>query len=627
MPSIEFSVDVRDIHFVMFEQLEIDKTLLKLEKFRDYEPEVLRTIVEEMAKFAVNAVAPTNRLGDQEGASFQQGQVRMPAAFAGVYQKMREQGLLGLSHSPEWGGQGFPELFGSLFLELCTGANTSLTLLPLLNHGASHLIEAFGTEEQKNTYCSKMYTGEWGGSMCLTEPQAGSDVGAASTIAEPHGDHYLIRGTKIFITNGEHNLTENIIHAVLARVPGQPKGTRGISLFIVPKYLVNADGSLGAHNDVRCERIEHKMGIKASPTCVMSFGDHGQCKGFLLGTLNQGMAQMFQMMNEARLGVGIQGLASASAAYLSALGYAQQRKQGSHYSRFKDANAPRTEIIFHPDVRRMLMTMKAYVEGLRILIYTAATYVDLSKYHPDPQQRAYHHALLELLTPICKSYGSDMGFKVCELAVQTFGGYGFTQEYPVEQYLRDVKIASIYEGTNGIQAMDLLSRKVSQQEGYRLKLLAELMTQKLAQWKTQPIAELAQAIQRALQEVQDVTVDLLGLMQSGQIQHGLLHALPYLNMLGNLVTAFYLTDAAVVAHQKLTALYQKHQLTNPDAQKAWLRTHADGAFYHGKIRTAEFFVRNILPQNMSLAASIKTHDESALDIVFMDEGELSNPLA
>lgn len=626
MPSIEFNVDARDIKFVLFEQLKIQNDLLKLERFRDFDEDTLRAVMDEMVKFAVTEMAPTNREGDQIGAVFERGEVRVPQSFHRVYKRMQEQGLLGLHHSAEWGGQGFPEVFGSLWGELGTGANTSLSLLPLLNHGASHLIEEFGTEEQKKTYCEKMYQGIWGGSMCLTEPQAGSDVGAATTIAEPHGDHYLIRGTKIFITNGEHDLTKNIIHAVLARVPGQPKGTRGISLFIVPKYLVNPDGSLGQYNDVRCERIEHKMGIKASPTCVMSFGDNGQCKGYLLGKLNHGMAQMFQMMNEARLGIGVQGLANASAAYLSALGYAQQRKQGSHYLRFKDANAPRTEIIFHPDVRRMIMTMKAYVEGLRSLLYATATYVDFAKYHENPEKRAYYQALLELLTPVCKSYGSDMGFKVCELAVQTFGGYGFTQEYPVEQYLRDVKIASIYEGTNGIQALDLLSRKVAQQDAFRFKLFVQFVSERMKEWGESSVPELTQAIRRSMQELQAVTEDLLLTMRQGQLQHSLLNALPYLNMFGNVACAFYLTEAAVVAQKTLQAMTPASAKANDAAHKAWLRQNPEAAFYHGKLRAAEFFVRNILPQNLSLAASIQTHDESALDVLFLDEAELPDPL-
>ncbi len=622
MPSIDFSVDTRDIKFVIFEQLQIEKSLLQLEKFADFDRDTLDVIIEGLVNFAVNELAPTNRDGDEKGAVYENGTVRVPESFKSVYNTMREQGWLGLHHNPEWGGQGFPELFGNVMSELNTGANTSFSLLPLLNHGASHLIEAFGTEEQKQTYCTKMYTGEWGGTMCLTEPQAGSDVGSATTTATPNGDHFLIQGTKIFITNGEHNLTDNIIHAVLARVPGEPKGTRGISLFIVPKFHVNPDGSVGERNDVRCERIEHKMGIKASPTCVMSFGDNGQCKGYLLGTLNQGMKQMFQMMNEARLGVGIQGLANAAAAYMSALGYAQQRKQGSDPVRGKDPNAPRAELIRHPDVRRMLMTMKAYVEGIRAMLYSTAVYVDLAKHHADPEKRAYYHALVELLTPVCKSYGSDMGFKVTELAVQTFGGYGFTQEYPVEQYLRDVKIASIYEGTNGIQALDLLMRKVAQGGGSRLELFGSFVADKLAEWQGHALSGLANDIQTYMQDLTHVTKDLLGAAQGGDLNHSMLNACNYLDMFGNVTSAFYLLEGAVIAHDKLQELYATNGVTTTEEQQSFLRKNSEAAFYHGKVRTAEFFNCNILVKNLSLSATVRTHDLSAMDILFMDEADI-----
>ncbi len=627
MPSIEFSADVRDIKFVIFEQRKIEQDLLQLEKFQDYDRDTLDITIDEMVKFAVTELAPTNREGDETEAIFKEGQVLLPDSFKQVYNKMREAGWFGLHQSPEWGGQGFPELFGSVFSELTTGANTSFSLLALLNHGSSHLIEAFGTEEQKQTYCSKIYTGEWGGSMCLTEPQAGSDVGAAVTTATPDGGHYLIQGTKIFISNGEHDLTDNIIHLVLARVPGGPKGSKGISLFVVPKYLVNPDGTLGEFNDVNCDRIEHKMGIKASPTCVITFGDKGQCRGYLLGTLHHGMKQMFQMMNEARLGVGIQGLGNASAAYMSALGYAQQRKQGSHIARFKDPNAPRTEIVFHPDVRRMLMTMKAYVEGMRALLYSTAVYVDMAKYHPDPDQREFYFTLVELLTPICKSYASDMGFKVTELAVQTFGGYGYTQEYPVEQYLRDAKIASIYEGTNGIQAIDLFARKVSQKEGYRFKKFVSFVSKQISQWSDHALHKLGDQVQSSLRELQDITVDLLTEAQSGNMQHGLLNACTYLTMFGNVTLAFYLAEAAVVSYDKLQSIFEQNGIAGAEAQKEFLRKNTEAAFYHGKIRTAEFFNQNILTQNLGMAATILSHDDSAIDVLFMDEADLGDPLA
>jgi hypothetical protein len=358
------------------------------------------------------------------------------------------------------------------------------------------------------------------------------------------------------------------------------------------------------------------MGIKASPTCVLSFGDEGKCKGWLLGELNRGMPQMFQMMNEARLGVGIQGLANAAAAYMSALGYSLERKQGSDISKFKDPQAPRVEIVMHPDVRRMLITMKAYVEGMRAMLYHTATYIDLAKHHADEEARELYNNLVELLTPVCKAYASDMGFRVCELAVQTYGGYGYTQEYPVELYLRDAKIASIYEGTNGIQAMDLFARKIGQNKGLRLMQFGKFVTKHIARWQEHALGELTMPLNRALNDLTEVSLDLLTAASSGDMVHGLLHATPYLEMFGNFATAFYLVEAAVIAHDKLHQLYAQEQLTTNEAQEKFLQQNSDAAFYHSKICTARFFIHHILSKNIGFAESIRAHDRSPIDVIF-----------
>jgi alkylation response protein AidB-like acyl-CoA dehydrogenase len=619
MPNIEFSADKRDIFFTLFEQVGVQQ-LLSFEAFSHLDEETLQMTLDEAIRFAVHILGPANREWDTVGAQYKDGSVTLPPSFHKAYKEYINAGWNGLLANPEYGGQGFPEVIGSAVKEVQTGANTSFALLPLLTNGTSHLIEAFGTEEMKKTYCEKMYTGQWAGTMCLTEPHAGSDVGALTTMATPQDDHYLIQGTKIFITCGDHDATDNIIHAVLARTPGAPAGTKGISLFLVPKFFVNPDGSLGEKNDIQCGRIEEKMGIHGSPTCVMNFGEEGRCKGWLLGELHRGMACMFQMMNEARLGVGVQGLAGGAAAYLSALGYAQQRRQGADPRNFKDPNAPRAEIIRHPDIRRMLLTMKAYVEGIRSMIYHTGLYIDLSNHHPDPTKREEYNLLVELLTPICKAYGSDMGFKVCDMAVQTYGGYGYTQDYPVEQYLRDIKIAAIYEGTNGIQALDLLSRKLGTLDGQRLKIFLKHIQQAFQDIPADhPLTNLVQEIRSAQTLLQDTTLFLLKKAQSGDLAHGLLHATPFLDMFGNFTAAFYLTHAALIAHDKLQAIYQKAQALDASAQAALRAHHNDAAFYHAKICTAQFFNAHILTNNLSIAASTQHPDQSALSIRFLDE--------
>lgn len=626
MPPIEFSVDERDIRFTLFEQLQIDNSIMQLDAFKEYDRDTIDLVLDGLIQFATKTLAPTNQDGDSKEAVYDQGSVRIPESFRAAYQEMCESGWSALAQDPEFGGAGFPETIATVFREMITGANTSFSLFMILNQGAGHLIEAFGNEEQKKTYVEKMYTGQWGGTMCLTEPQAGSDLAACTTMATPEGDHYLLKGTKIFITNGDQDLTDNIIHTVLARVPGAPAGTKGISLFLVPKYFVHPDGSLGERNDVRCERIEHKMGIKASPTCVMSFGDNDQCKGWLIGELNAGMFQMFQMMNEARLGVGAQGLANGAAAYMSALGYATERKQGSHVKRFKDPKAEKAEIIQHPDVRRMMMTMKSYTEGVRCLIYATASYIDLSKHHTDPEQRAFYHSLVELLTPICKSYGSDMGFRVTDMAVQTFGGYGYTQEYPVEQYLRDAKIAAIYEGTNGIQAIDLVMRKLTQKDGYRFKQFLQFVDQKLAQWEGHALQDVVTTLKTYRDGLIATTEQIVGFIQKGNALQSLLNACPYLEMFGNFISAVYLAEAAVIAYDKLHALYAEKGIDVQDtsARRAFLYSHSDAAFYHTKVQTSLFFNRHILIKNLAFAEEIKNIDDSAIEAIFLGESELQD---
>jgi len=611
----DFRVDKRDIQFVLFEQFETEK-LCQLDAYREFNRELFEMVTDEAVKMATEVVAPLNKVGDRQGLRFENGQVFTPEGFRQGYQKFAEGGWIGMVHDPEFGGQGLPNMMKFAASEIFAGANIAFFLTSILTEGAAHLIEQFGTEEMKKLYCEKMYTGQWTGTMCLTEPQAGSDVGNLKTSARPNGDHYLISGSKIFISAGEHDLVENIIHPVLARIEGAPAGTKGISLFLVPKFLVNSDGSLGERNDVTCGNIEHKMGIKASPTCTLNFGDEGKCRGWLLGEVNAGMRCMFQMMNEARLGVGIQGLGLAAAAYLSALDYAGERTQGAGITAGKDPHAPRARIIEHPDVRRMLMFAKSLVEGMRSLMYAVARHIDLAQHAADAAERERNQHIVELLTPVCKAYGSDWGFRVNETALQVFGGYGYCQEYPVEQYLRDQKISSIYEGTNGIQAMDLLGRKIARNNGQYFKEYLGQVQRFVEQH--QEHARLGGEVVRlaeSLQELVKITV-FLGEAFGKDIAVPLLHATPYLEAFGHVAVAYYLLHGALVADEKLQAAFQAQGAADEQAQGQLLRDNPEAAFYHGRVSSARFFVHQTLPRVTALVQSITSPDRSALEMAW-----------
>ncbi|RME19977.1 MAG: acyl-CoA dehydrogenase, partial [Deltaproteobacteria bacterium] len=570
-------------------------------------------VLDEAIKMATDVLAPLNPVGDREGLKYENGNVITPSGFKEAWKKFSEGGWIGMVHDPDLGGQGLPNVLKFLASEIFAGANIAFFLTSMLTEGAAHLIQAFGTDEMRKLYCPNMYTGRWTGTMCLTEPQAGSDVGNLKTSARPNGDHYLISGSKIFISAGEHDLTENIIHPVLARIEGAPKGTKGISLFLVPKYLVNPDGSLAGPNDVRCGGIEHKMGIHASPTCTMNFGDEGNCRGWLLGEPNKGMACMFQMMNEARLGVGIQGLGLASVAYQSALSYAHERTQGASWKAGKDPNAPRVPIIEHPDVRRMLMFMKSLTEGMRALMYSVARHIDLSMHSPDEKERELNKNMVELLTPVCKAYGSDWGFRVNEVAVQVFGGYGYCQEYPVEQYLRDQKISSIYEGTNGIQAIDLIGRKIARNNGEYLRQFVGMMKKVVEPNLDHPrLGSVAQKQNHAIDTVVELTT-WLGQAFGKDMAVPLLNACPYLEAFGHMTLGYYLLQGALIADEKLQQLMK--QSASQDVAEA-AKTNPDVGFYHDRILSARFFANYMLPRVDSIAAAIKTDDRSALEALF-----------
>ncbi|MCP4667081.1 MAG: acyl-CoA dehydrogenase, partial [Deltaproteobacteria bacterium] len=461
-----FRRDDRDTKFVLFEYLDMDR-LLTYEAYKDFSVDDFTMIVDEALKVCREVLGPAMQDGDREGCTYKDGVVKAPASFHECWKVMAENGWMAASSSPEFGGQGLPITVGGLIGEFFNGANMAFETYPGLAVGNGRLIENFGTDEDKALFVEKMYTGVWGGTMCLTEPDAGTDVGWLRTKASPDADAgdtrvYRIEGTKQFITCGEHDLTENIIHLVLARIEGAPPGTEGISLFIVPKIWVHADGSLGEPNDVYCGNIEEKMGIHGSSTCTLNFGENGKCRGILLGEPNSGMAKMFQMMNEARMGCGVTALGLATSAYDTARHYAKERVQGPL---FTDRDAGRVTIIQHEDVRRMLMNLKAGTEAMRAMIGKLFYFIDVYEHDPDEANQKEAGLQVELFTPLVKAYCTDFGYRLTRDAIQVLGGVGYCSEFPVEQYARDIKIVSIWEGTNYINSLDLVGRKLNMEGG------------------------------------------------------------------------------------------------------------------------------------------------------------------
>lgn len=603
---MDYLVNRRDIDFILKDQIGYQR-LLELSPFKDYTTEMFDMILDQGLKFAQAEIAPLNASGDKEGCHFDGKNVKTPKGYKEAYQKFAENGFIGLDVPTTYGGQGLPVTVNMPVAEFFSGASVAFTMYPGLTRGAAHLIEAFGSDELKNIYVSKMYNGTWAGTMCLTEPQAGSAVGDIKTVASPQKDgSYKIKGGKMFISSGDHDLTENVIHLVLARIEGdQEATTKTISLFVVPKICIKKDGILGESNDVKVVNIEHKMGIKAQATCTLAFGDSDRCVGYLVGQPRTGMKQMFQMMNEARLLCGMQGLSIAGAAYEQALKYAKDRIQGQGKA-----------IITYPDVRRMLMLQRCYVEGLRSLLYHTGFYIDMGKHHEDKEKREYYEGFADLLTPICKAFGSDMGFKVTELAMQTYGGYGYISEYPVEQYMRDVKISSIYEGTNGIQALDLLGRKLAMKGGQVLQQFYSLLDEFVTKNQAEPaLKDEISEFKKALDTVAQVAMGFMEMTGKGDFNYPMLSATGFLYMLSEVVLAYYLLDQAVIAHTKLTKLLTE-KVDDPSRQKDFIKENDEAAYLDGKIKTARFFVHQVLPDVKARAKSIQSGDRSALEIVF-----------
>ena len=588
--------DRRDIDFVLHEQLNA-ADLSKNEKFAEFNKKTIDMIVTEARNLAVKEFLPINKEGDEIGATFDGGRVAVPESFKKAYELLREGEWTAMTEDPEYGGQGMPQVVSRAANDYFQGANYAFMLYAGLTHGAGRLVEVFGTQEQKETYLKKLYTGEWSGTMLLTEPGAGSDVGALTTTAVKNPDGtYSISGSKIFISGGEHDLTENIIHPVLARIEGAPPGTRGISLFLVPKYRVNADGSLGEFNDVVCTGIEEKMGIHGSSTCSLTLGGKGNCIGTLLGQENKGMSAMFVMMNEARLLVGMQAFGCATASYLSALNYAKERIQGRPLTAGKDASVGGVPIIRHPDVRRQLMNMKVMVEGMRSLHYYVGYCQDMAALAGTEEEKEKYEGLVDILTPIAKGYGTDKSFEVCSHGVQVYGGYGYTKEYPAEQYLRDCRITMIYEGTNGIQAMDLFGRKMTMKKGKLvMDLFGEIMKTVNEAKAVGTLKDAAEKVEASLNKLGEAARHL-GKTAMENVDLAFAYAYPLMEVTGDVVMGWMLLWRAVIAAQKLEAKPK------------------DAAFYQGQIKSVAFFVNVFLPVALGKVNSMLATNGAAVEI-------------
>jgi alkylation response protein AidB-like acyl-CoA dehydrogenase len=582
----EYQAPLNDMKFVLRELVDM-KLLAQLPGFGDMTPDLAESVLDEAAKFAGGVLSPLNRTGDQEGVRWQDGDVLTASGWKQAYERFSSDGWNALSCPTEFGGQNLPRVLSAMVEEMWNGANVAFALCPMLTRGSIDALELRGTPVQRDMYMPKMISGEWTGTMNLTEAQAGSDLSAVRTRAVPTGDgRYLLTGQKIFITYGEHDLTGNIVHMVLARVAGAPDGVKGISLFLVPKYLVNADGSLGERNDVHCLSVEHKLGIHASPTCVLAFGQNGGAVAELIGEENRGLEYMFIMMNAARYSVGIEGVGLSERAYQTALAYARERVQGTEAG---IRGGARVAIVRHPDVRRMLLLMKSQTEAMRALAAVVAVSLDAARLHPEPGEREQHQAFADLMIPVVKGWCTENAVDIASLGIQVHGGVGFIEETGAAQYLRDARITPIYEGTTAIQANDLVGRKLSRDGGRAAQsvladmrkaaksLTGDAQLAALAPAFTQGIDALEQAVRYVVENYpKDIRAVSVG-------------AVPTLKLFGIVAGGWQLLRSAAIAQQRLGA----GGLSAGDAE-----------FYKAKISSARFYADYLLPQAIGLAHAI-----------------------
>ena len=584
-----YRAPLRELRFVLHELLR-DEQLSDLPELSDYSSELADSVLEQAARFAEEVLAPINRLGDQVGARWSAAGVQMPPEFKKAYTQFAADGWTQLRAPSEAGGQGAPSVLGTAVEELWGSANLAFKLCPMLSQAAMEAIHRCGTDEQKALYLPKLVSGEWTGTMNLTESQAGSDLGAIKTRAVPEGNRYRLFGQKIFITYGDHDYTPNIIHTVLARIEGSPPGTKGISMFLVPKFLVNEDGSLGDRNDVNCVSIEHKLGIHASPTCVLSYGDREGAIGYLIGEPNRGIEYMFIMMNAARLAVGLEGYAIGERAYQQALGWARERVQGRPARASASKAAP---IVHHADVTRMLLAMKAHTDAARAIALYASLQLDLARHHSDEGVRTSALKRGELLIPIVKGWSTEVGVQVASLGIQVHGGMGFIEETGAAQYLRDARITTIYEGTTGIQANDLVGRKLGRDAGEAMReLMHDMQTELSAISSGDPLVTVAKdRTLGAIAQWREVTAKLLDDFSNAP-ERALAIAVPYLMMSGIVVGGWLMTKSSDIATRNESS---------------------DSAFYGSKRQLARYYVDHILPDALALARIITDGAASVLE--------------
>ncbi len=585
-----YAAPLKDMRFVMNELAGLGE-LAKLPGFEDATPDTVDAILDEAARFASGVLDPLNWSGDQEGSKWQDGKVTTPKGFREAYKQYVEAGWGALPLDPEWGGQGLPKLVATAVEEMWASANMSFSLCPLLTQGAIEALLLRGSDELKKRFLPKMVEGTWTGTMNLTEPQAGSDLSLVRTKAVRQGDHYLISGQKIFITYGEHDLAENIVHLVLARTPDAPEGVKGISLFVVPKFVLNADGSLGKRNSANCASIEHKLGIHASPTAVMVFEN---AVGYLVGEENKGLAYMFIMMNAARFGVGMEGVSIAERAFQRALAFAKERLQGRDLTE----GGGTVPIIRHPDVRRMLMLMKSQTEAMRALAYVVAAAMDTAERHADKETRQRMQAFVDLMIPVVKGWSTETGIDIASLGIQVHGGMGFIEETGAAQHLRDARITTIYEGTTGIQANDLIGRKIAREGGATVKAWLEHLQQfdaELAKSRQPDIAKVRRALATASKALAEAVEYLLATFGK-DVKAASAGAVPFLRLMGIVAGGWQLARSALIAERRLA------------------EAKGDKAFYQAKIATARFFADQLLSQAPGLASAVTSGGAGALSL-------------
>lgn len=582
MPS--YRAPLQDIRYLLHEVHDIAQ-LSRLPGFEDATPEMIDEVLAGGANFCEDVLFPLNQSGDIEGVHFENGAVRTPAGFREAYTRYAADGWTGVAATSEYGGQGLPEMVRFVMEEMLCSANLSFSMYPGLSHGAYSALMSHGSDELKQRFLPKLIDGSWGGTMCLTEAHAGTDLGILTTRAEPAGDgSYRITGQKIFISAGEHDLTENIVHLVLAKLPDAPSGTKGISLFLVPKFLPTADGGIGARNGVTCGSVEHKMGIKASATCVLNFDG---ATGWMVGEPHKGMRAMFVMMNGARLAVGLQGLGLSEVAYQNALAYAKERLQGRALTGVKNSEGPADPILVHPDVRKGLLRIKAFNEGMRSLAYWVGVRIDLEHRHPDAAVRQEAEDMVALMTPVIKAFLTDKGFDNTNIALQTLGGHGYIREYGVEQYVRDARIAQIYEGTNAVQALDLVGRKLPMEGGRLVRRFFEIVKADVdAAASNEALAEHAKALGASLYQLQKATMLLAERGFANPDEAGA-SATEYLHLMGYVAVGWQWLRMATVSSEALSA------------------GRGDAAFHQAKLKTARFYFARVLPESGTLLAAMQ----------------------